>query len=96
MPTTPGSTRLPGDDLGSSRPHPGDGPMDTTPLTSSAASGPAASGRAPKTARIPAPWASSNTSVDLTEARRRNDQAYVPRRIGELEPSKCLHPTAAI
>ncbi len=37
MPTTPGSTRLPGDDLGSRHPHPGDGPMDTTPLTSSAA-----------------------------------------------------------
>ncbi len=37
MPTTPGSTRLRGDDLGSRHPHPGDGPMDATPLTSSAA-----------------------------------------------------------
>ena len=55
MPTTPGSTRLRGDDLGSRHPHPGDGPMDTTPLTSRRRSGPAATGHAAKTARIAAP-----------------------------------------
>ena len=77
MPTTLGSTRLPDDDPRSRHPHPFDDPMDTTPLTSSAAQAPAATGHSAKTARIPAPGASSNTSVDQTEGaqedRKRNN-----------------------